>query len=259
MSENPTARTFTCPNPVNLKRTANRTRQSKRPPELADLDFEVATHFLPADFFQKDVRVGSAHHLIFYTPDQLELLDRAKTWYLDGTFKLVKQPLCQLFCVHAFIKGNAGELKQVPLAFAMMSRRTKKDYKKVLKALKKKLPSQATNVREMVVDFESDLWSAIRAIFDVDIKGCLYHWTQAVWRKCQELGQASTSSPPSTEWRRQQSTLLSSTSATTSGRHGWKAPSGGLKTGPYSCGASVLTTMWRGGTAESMGGRVDTT
>ncbi|XP_038048179.1 uncharacterized protein LOC119722206 [Patiria miniata] len=136
-----------------------------------------------------DIRVGNSRHILYYLEDQLAVLDRANTWYLDSTFKITKRPFQQLFSVHAFVKGDSGQQKQVPLAFFMMSSRTKRDYKKVLKRLKKTLPSSGSRVEEMVVDFESGMWSAIRLVFpEVHVRGCLFHWNQAVWRHCQQFG-----------------------------------------------------------------------
>jgi len=36
-------------------------------------------------------------------------------------------------------------------------------------------------------------WIAIRRVFvDLSIKGCIFHWTQAIWRKVQDQGLATT-------------------------------------------------------------------
>lgn len=40
-----------------------------------------------------------------------------------------------------------------------------------------------------MVDFESAMWKALGEVFpDSGVKGCVFHLTQAVWRKTQELG-----------------------------------------------------------------------
>lgn len=95
---------------------------------------QLAEYFLPDGFLRNDIMVDGSRHLVFATDTQLGVLQQAKTWYVDGTFKVLrpKDPFMQLFSIHAFIKKD-GNSKQVPLAFVFMSKRRKKDYKKVLK------------------------------------------------------------------------------------------------------------------------------
>ena len=34
---------------------------------------------------------------------------RAKSWYIDATFKVVKEPFTQLLSIHGFVKLQAGK------------------------------------------------------------------------------------------------------------------------------------------------------
>lgn len=38
---------------------------------------------------------------------------RAKSWYIDATFKVVKEPFSQLLSIHSFVKSSEGNYKQV--------------------------------------------------------------------------------------------------------------------------------------------------
>ena len=70
----------------------------------------------------------------------------------------------------------------MPMLFVLMSARKKSDYRKVLKKLFKLMPIPA--VRHIMVDFEKALWLAILEILpNVMIRGCVFHWTQGLWRK----------------------------------------------------------------------------
>ena len=67
-------------------------------------------------------------------------------------------------------------------------RKTKKDYKKGLKAILEALSSPPV-VQNANMDFELSLWKAFPKVYPgVETGGCTFHWIQAVWRKFQFLG-----------------------------------------------------------------------
>lgn len=170
-----------------MARKANRFRKKQRPDDPIDLAFELNEQYMPDGFFRKDVHVGPQRHLIFATQKQLDLLARAKRWYVDGTFKVVREPFTQLWSIHAFVSYD-GVTKQIPLVYVLMSSRKKKDYKKVLKAVLDIL-SDDIALEEIMTDFEKAFWKAAEHVIpDVTLRGCGFHWNQAVWRKVQAIG-----------------------------------------------------------------------
>lgn len=114
----------------------------------------------------------------------LSLLKEAKTWYIDGTFHVIRRPFQQLLSIHAFVK-RGGTMKHVPLCFILMSQRRKRDYRAVLRHITNLIPGH--QLTEVLSDFEAALWRAVRAVFEGKVThfGCVFHWTQAVWRKIQ--------------------------------------------------------------------------
>ncbi|VDI30203.1 Hypothetical predicted protein [Mytilus galloprovincialis] len=171
----------------NLVRVVQRTKQKLRPDEPHDLEFELDLDFIPPGFLQRDSHVDSKRHLLFATTAQLTVLEKAQRWFIDGTFKIVAAPFYQLLSIHAFITAN-NCTKSVPLAFIVISRRCKIDYIPVFQALKDLLLPQSA-VRGFVADFESGVWQALKEVFPgMMINGCLFHFTQAVFRHVQFLG-----------------------------------------------------------------------
>ena len=173
------------PKPANLARAANRLRQRQRPNDPTDLEFVLQEEHIPAGFLQKDIHVREKRHLVFATEQQLNKLNSAKTWYIDGTFKLCRHPFTQLVTINAFVRSD-DLIKQVPLVSVLMSGK-KRDYTKVLKSIVHLLPNPV--VQKVVIDFESAIWGALRQVLpSVVIMGCVFHWTQALWHKIQALG-----------------------------------------------------------------------
>ncbi|XP_060605806.1 uncharacterized protein LOC132758261 [Ruditapes philippinarum] len=72
--------------------------------------------------------------------------------------------------------------------FVLMSRRSKDDYIAVLQKTRDIL-GEHISVEGFVLDFEAAAWSAIRVVFpNAGIKGCCFHWCQAVLRHVQSTG-----------------------------------------------------------------------
>ena len=93
--------------------------------------------------------------------------------YMDGTFKVINKPFTQLYSIHLFVKQN-GEIKQVPLVFALMPGKSKCDYWRVLMAIRNLLPEQIV-VQCVVADFEAALWKAVEnALPDELLQGCAF-------------------------------------------------------------------------------------
>ncbi|KAL8580816.1 hypothetical protein ACOMHN_017320 [Nucella lapillus] len=174
-----------------LGRIANYHLQQSRPCHPQDLGFELDMRHWPDQFEDPvDITVGNKRHVLFFSEQQLTLLSQAKRWYADGTFKVVRAPFTQLWSIHAFVRVE-DQTKQLPLAFAVMSGKRRRDYLAVLWALKQELRRRdlSWNLECVTMDFEAAAWAAFRAAFpEVDVRGCSFHCGQAVWRHMQELG-----------------------------------------------------------------------
>ena len=127
-----------------------------------------------------DVEIGKGEikrrHLTYYTDKQAKLLTTRLCWYMDGTFKLVKQPFVHLWTIHGFIRSGLQQ-KIKPLMYVLMSRRSRKDYKLVLSYITDKIVSHKPHVTQCVLDFEKAVWLALGDVFGDGVKifGCGFH------------------------------------------------------------------------------------
>jgi len=97
----------------------------------------------------------------------------------------------QLWSIHAMVRVKE-EMKQVPLAFVLMSRRTREDYEGILRFLYEDIMEKEARVQEVVCDFEIAVWRAVRAVIPfAEVKGCGFHWTQCLFRQLKKIGLSS--------------------------------------------------------------------
>jgi len=46
---------------------------------------------------------------------------------------------------------------------------------------------QNPQVNQVMIDFEKAMWNCLCEVLpDVTVKGCVFHWTQALWRKVRD-------------------------------------------------------------------------
>ena len=177
----------------NLARQLNYARKKLRPAEPIDLWFDLDPRFDLDAFYRGDVRIGEGtsmrRHLLFATDQQIRLLCGANRWYIDPTYKVVRNPFKQLMSIHAFVK-KGDSICHVPLLFVLMSGKKKNDYRAVFRYLIEEVLSHTLPaVNEILLDFESAIWLAIgMEMHRVTIKGCQFHWSRRVWWHVQGLG-----------------------------------------------------------------------
>ncbi|XP_071949116.1 uncharacterized protein [Antedon mediterranea] len=165
----------TLPKPSSLARQANLRRKLSRPRHPSNLQFELQNQHiaLAPGFLRDDVVIDGGRHVLFATDAMMDILARARVWYLDGTFKLIRDPFYQLFSIHSFIRMGTL-VKQVPLLFAVMSGKRSVNYTAVLRSVMRMLPKN-----NVVADYEASIWESIRQVLpNVEIAGCLFHYTQ---------------------------------------------------------------------------------
>ena len=120
---------------------------------------------------------------IFGTDDNIRLLQENRHWFADGIFKVSPHLFYQVHTIHVLCQGCV-----VPVVYVLMQNKTQQSYIRVLQQIRQlDVTMQPSSV---MCDFEKSFQNAVSLVFgdDVQIVGCLFHLSQCVWRKIQNLG-----------------------------------------------------------------------
>ena len=120
------------------------------------------------------------------TNTNLALVSEAPPLYLDGTFQVCPCLFYQVSTLHAFKCGQ-----QFPLFYFLLPCKSHETYNTSFILLKKAAQSVCIDVdpQRVLTDFELALQQCVAICFSqAKRKRCLYHYTQARWRKVQSLG-----------------------------------------------------------------------
>lgn len=123
---------------------------------------------------------------IFTTNDNLKFLEKCKTIYVDGTFHVCPKLYSQLYSLHGLLNGWV-----IPLVFALLSDKTRESYAKLFGRIRDAMAGLRLvfNPTNIMSDFESGLLETVRYhLPGTRHLGCHFHFSQAVWRKVQEVG-----------------------------------------------------------------------
>ena len=120
--------------------------------------------------------------LIFCTQRNMDILMNSTDWFCDGTFKVVPGLFYQLFTIHGLVNGN-----MVACVYALLPNKQQDTYTSLLRVLRNANP--LLSPRTVMIDYELASMNAIQEIFpDAIVQGCLYHLSQAIYRKVQHHG-----------------------------------------------------------------------
>lgn len=115
------------------------------------------------------------------------LLQQGTCFFGDGTFKACPLLFDQLYTIHMDIGSTREQTRVIPVIYALLPNRKEATYTRLYHILRSKIPS--FKPLEFHIDFEKAAINGLRNVYpDVEIKGCNFHYNQAIWRKVQEIG-----------------------------------------------------------------------
>lgn len=123
--------------------------------------------------------------LAMASDNQIYCLGMSKVWHVDGTFKTSPNLFYRTFIIHGWYLNEMHQCVHIYL-----DKKTKSAYLECFNELNKQIKN--LNPEMILCDFELATINALRDAFPkAIIKGCFFHFAQALWRNVQLKGLSS--------------------------------------------------------------------
>lgn len=179
----------TLPKYNNIKKTLykqrNKALQAKKIRFTKLKDVEVPGIF--KEFVLADYTFENTKLLLFATQQGREILKNAKDIFLDGTFKAAVAPFVQLYTLHVDLGSTDKNTNIAPVLYALLPGKKQLHYEIFFNLIKSQIPD--FNPKTITTDFETSAMLAAQKVFpEATLRGCIFHFKQAVQRKAKTLG-----------------------------------------------------------------------
>ena len=185
------------PNKQALGKQISRVRNKDGPSQPQSLDqinvpIELRRTIKDEEFLVRDIEFSGERIMIFCAESNLQYLQDARYWIMDGTFKTVPKLFLQMYTIHALV-GGENNARVLPMVYALMTGKSEECYNQLFQELID-LGEEADfilNPPLILTDFEQAAINATKNQFPESIhKCCFFHLCQNVWKKIQASGLA---------------------------------------------------------------------
>ena len=122
--------------------------------------------------------------LIFSTSENINILNEADEWFIDGTFEISPELFKQVVTINIIFRG-----KNLPLVYSLVANKAEKTYAKFFNMLIENDEIPTVEPKRIVIDFEKSIINAIKKTMPKStISCCYFHFSQSMWRNVQNKG-----------------------------------------------------------------------
>lgn len=194
----PTTSAVHMPNRPALRQAIRRARRPAdrviKPASLDQVDVPEALRSVNGQrFLGRDTttRVGQDRILLFSTEQNLQKLQEAPYWIMEGTFQTCPIIFQQIYTIHAMVGTNPSTQRFLPLVYGLLSSKGEECYEQFFESLVDYAADFNIDLAPLFVitDFERSAINALMSTFpETRHQGCFFHLGQNLWRKIQLFG-----------------------------------------------------------------------